>query len=233
MISVNPQNKPTTWVLLLSPTQGWRLVKTKASTQDHAVSDGTRTHTQAYLMPKLRLFIITLYDLQLKRIKNNKIKFLEESQVSTLPTATLQDCSLRSNPTGYGFLPLCSWGTKQISQMSPCSLTKTHHALTDKTKRPLQIRAELATRPSRPSHFFCILLAAYLGSLGACVAGTWVHWVLGDPGCNTSSQWLRPAYLGFFLSWHVRESAVLTSFSQERNSRHQPTTAESQDISQG
>ena len=106
------------------------------------------------------------------------------------------------------------------------------HSMLWLARRPLQIRAELATQPSVATfpafRFFCSLKATYLGRLCAC----WVHWVLGNPGCNVSSQWLRPAYLGLFLSWHVRELAALTSFSRERDSRHHPTTAELQNVSQ-
>lgn len=110
---------------------------------------------------------------------------------------------------GWVFLPLLSWGTQgQISQMSLCSPAKRHNMLWP-TKGPLLIRAELATQPSRATFSHPV-------SSAICKPPTWAGGVLlsqtreftqvlGGSGCHMSLQWRRLAYLGFFLSWHVKE----------------------------
>lgn len=105
------------------------------------------------------------------------------------------------------FLPILSWGTQgQISQMSHCFPAKRHNMLW-LIKGPRLIRAELATQPSRAAFSHPV-------SSAICKPLTWAGGVLSSQtheftqvlgGCHTSLQWRRLAYLGIFLSWHLKE----------------------------
>ena len=102
------------------------------------------------------------------------------------------------------------------------------HSMLWLARRPLQIRAELATQPSVATfpafRFFCSLKATYLGRLCAC----WVHWVLGNPGCNVSrSDSDQPIWdfssLGMWESlqhWHLlAEKETAGTTLQQQNYR--------------